>query len=362
MINKERDRSGVVVVDRLNKKALVVRDNNLIQGHIRMTPREMKLFLWLVSQVRTDDKVLNKYRISIKMFKNMLGLGGKDLYSNAVDITKQLLSRVVSIHDTKSNEVRQWTLVIGAAHIYGHGYIELQLHPDLHPYVLNLKKNFTSIELEVAMRLPTYYSLRLYEIAKSMRYRGRTFEIAVGSLRGMLGVSDDEYREFKYFNKRVLAPACREVNAATDIRLSYKTCRSGRFVDRIAFQISEGAAAKSPAPPPSSAHDFELFGELRRFGMSDAEARTTIERWASDKGRVTWHVGEVKRLMGTGKIRKPLAWLRAALKTDYRKQKRSPTDAEARLFEAELRSRRPTSNATGVKSISELVRSIRHQS
>src|SRR6056297_1895146 len=99
MSNQSDRGAGVVVLDKVNPKALVVRDNHLIHGRYKMTSREVKLFLWLVSQVRKEDSDLQKYRVRIEVLRELLGLEGYSIYSEAADITRSLISRVAEIYD-----------------------------------------------------------------------------------------------------------------------------------------------------------------------------------------------------------------------------------------------------------------------
>lgn len=314
------EESGAVILSGINRKALIVRDNHLIHGHYRMTAREVKLFLWLVSQVGSSDAEFQKYRVQISTLQELLGLEGNAIYSEVADVTRSLIGRVAEIYDATDDRLKQRALVIGADHVLGKGYVELQLHPDLKRYVLELKRNFTSIELEVAMRLPTFYAIRMYEIVKSYRYRGPTFELDVMGLRKMLGIEESQYKVFKDFVKRVLRPACAEITKRTNIAVQFETRLVGRKTSQIVFTVTGGKGSDVAYIPGT--HADAWLSALEGYKMPRKEARKVIESYGqSDPERITWHLEEIKRLVAKDAVKKsPLAWLRAGLKHDYRRQ------------------------------------------
>ena len=305
--------SADIQVAKPNKKALVVRRNDLIFGSLKLSLQEMRLFLWLVSEVGKDDEDFKRYRIAVSDFCELVGLEGQDLYGRMSEITGNMIKRVVKLHDIDEKVLRQRPLVSAADYRYGEGFVELELHRDLKPYLLNLKEQFSQINLETAIRLKSFYSIRLYEILKAEEYKGPTMRIAVAELRRLMGVEVDQYDRWDNFKARVLEPASKELNNRTELAVKYTAERKGHSVDQIVFNVAN--RGKSIGYSAGTRKD-KLFGQLRAIGMHEAEAMRAIETWADeDVGRIEYHIDECKTKNN------PLGWLRSGLKKDFRQQR-----------------------------------------
>jgi plasmid replication initiation protein len=89
---------------------------------------------------------------------------------------------------------------------WGEGVIEAILHPELKPYLLQLKEQYTAITLEYALLLRSSYAHRIYDILKQYQHVG-TRTIMVTDLREMLEIRSREYPKYADFRRRVLETA-----------------------------------------------------------------------------------------------------------------------------------------------------------
>ena len=113
--------------------------------------------------------------------------------------------------------------------------IILQIHPEMKPYYLQLKREFTPIVLEYLIGLNSIYSLRLYELLKQ-REKLFFWKITVTELKILLCV-EDKYDLYGHFKSRVLDIAQDELKEKTDIYFTYKEVLKGRSVDTLYFSI-----------------------------------------------------------------------------------------------------------------------------
>ncbi len=293
------------------KGALVVRRNDLMLGSHRMSLQEMRLFLWLVAQVQRDDEGFKSYRLAVKDFQELVGIeGGGNLYTRMLEITRGLMQRVVQVNDYDEKVLRQRPLLSGADYRYGEGYVDLKLHPDLKPYILNLSEKFTSIELDIAVRLKSTYSVRLYEVLKAEQFKGGTRSFALEELRKLLGVDADQYERFNNFRQRVLEPASKELSNRTDLAVDYRTVRTGQSVKSVTFKVTERL---KPMGFAADTRKDKLFKRLKAMGMHDSEVMQVITDWADeDVGRIEYHLDACKDKD------KPLAWFRVGIRKDFR--------------------------------------------
>lgn len=216
----------------------VVQSNDLIDTPRDLTLREYKLFLFLVSNINPiDDKEFRTIRVNVDDFADALGIKkDKNVYESLRETTKQLMTRVIHIPKELNGKIMQTHFISDTCYYIGKGYIELTISPTMTPLLLELKDRFTSYKLSNIKHLTSIYSIRIYEMAKSFEGLGnRVFSLE--DLRCKAGVNNGELKNFAHFNEKVLKIAEREINAKTDMRLSYEPIKEGRKVTQVKFKV-----------------------------------------------------------------------------------------------------------------------------
>jgi plasmid replication initiation protein len=221
----------------MEKNYVVTQSNHLIEArHTKpLTSREQKIVLTMVSMIQPTDKDFMDYRISIREFHEMLGLSGREHYTEIKEITKELMSKSVEIPKADGS----WLLanwVSSAEYIKGEGAIALSFSPKLLPYLLQLKTAFTSYQLSNILSLKSTYSIRLYELMKKWQHLGR-WECPVDDLKLKLGIAEGMYKQYGHFKSKALNVALKEINEKTDLLIKVKEIKKGRKVDKIEFSI-----------------------------------------------------------------------------------------------------------------------------
>ena len=75
------DITAVATSGASTKRGMVVRRNELILGRHRLTLQEMRLLLWLISEIKPGDEDFKRYRISVGEFSAVVGIEGASIYS-----------------------------------------------------------------------------------------------------------------------------------------------------------------------------------------------------------------------------------------------------------------------------------------
>lgn len=221
----------------MNKNYVVTQSNNLIEArHTKpLTAREQKIVLTMVSMIQPTDKDFMDYHISIREFHEMLGLSGREHYTEIKEITKELMSKSVEIPKADGSWLMaNW--VSSAEYIKGEGAIALSFSPKLLPYLLQLKTAFTSYQLSNILSLKSTYSIRLYELMKKWQHLGR-WEYPIDDLKLKLGIAEGKYKQYGHFKSKALNVALKEINEKTDLLIMVKEIKKGRKVDKIEFSI-----------------------------------------------------------------------------------------------------------------------------
>ena len=217
-----------------NLNNLVTKSNKLIEANYKLGVVEQKIILYLASNIQPNDSDFKTYTLSIKEFTNLLGLKGHPKYKELRQITKELMQKVFEIRINKKVIQVSWLSYV--AYNETEGTIDLRFDPFLRPYLLQLKKEFTSYKLENVVKLKSSYSIRIYELLKQYeKFHERTF--LLNDLRSMLG-AEDIYPAYGNFKQRVLMPAQKELKKKTDISFEIEEIKVGRRVKKVCFRIT----------------------------------------------------------------------------------------------------------------------------
>ena len=219
-----------------NRDRLVVKSNDLIQkSRFSLTVQQQRVILYLISKIEYGDEEFREYELDIKDFCRMCGLydeSGKH-YAELKRQVKAIRDKSMWIEISDDEEVLlSW--LEGARISRNSGKIKVRLNEDMKPYLLQLRNNFTSYEIANVLCMRSKYSIRLYELVKSIHFLElekyvKTF--TVEELRKRLDA--ETYPRFCNFNQRVLKPAVQEVNMYTDKEVSYEPVKTGQKVESI---------------------------------------------------------------------------------------------------------------------------------
>jgi plasmid replication initiation protein len=202
----------------MSKKNLVIQHNAIIEARYTLSVEEQRLIKTLVSKIQPGDEDFKSYSIRLIDLSRLLGISESGYYNRIKKVTKKIMSNILNITDAKGDDV-QVAWLSSATYRRGMGTVELRFDPVLKPYLLKLKKCFTSYELENILRLKGIHSIRFYELLKQYEKIGsREFDLL--ELRSILNI-DCEYQEYKYFKRSVLIPVQKEVSEKTDIKFNF---------------------------------------------------------------------------------------------------------------------------------------------
>jgi plasmid replication initiation protein len=211
----------------------VTKSNRLIEANYKLGAIEQKIILCLASNIQPSDSDFKTYTLPIKEFADLIGVKGQHKYSDLKKITKELMQKVFEVRiDRKVIQVAWLSYV---AYNETEGSIDIRFDPFLRPYLLELKREFTSYKLENVVQLKSTYAIRIYELLKQYeKIQERTF--ALDNLRKLLG-AEDIYPAYGNFKQRVLVPAQKELKNKTDISFNLEEIKSGRRVTKVKFII-----------------------------------------------------------------------------------------------------------------------------
>lgn len=242
--------------DVLNERERKIRKSNeLIQkSRYRMTVQQQKIMLYIIAHIPQDASGFEEYTFSISEYCRVCGIHkSKALYKEIKDSITGIkgLETLWILNKDGEDETVDW-ISKAKMKLKGpeSGYIKITLDNGLVPYLLQLKKNYTQYELIYTLLFKSKYSVRLYELIKSIHYHELeeyTRRYTLEELRSILlpkpekeeaRKKGEEYQNFKDFKKRVLIPAVNEINEYTDKTVETVQIYEGKKVTAIEFHIN----------------------------------------------------------------------------------------------------------------------------
>jgi len=263
--------------------------NNLVEARYKFDIWETRIFTKTLSLIHKDDEDFKEYIIYLRDIIDDFGLQGANAsYDFLRNGARKLMKKSFFIpYETKS-AIRLLEVPIiasldslsemkkGGGSRAGQEYIKISFHPKMKPYLLQLKSQFTMYDVRNILKLPSVYSIRIYELLKQYERIGkRTIEI--GELKEMLGITD-EYPLYANFKQRVISKAQRDLKKHTDISFTYKQIKKGRAVHKLTFFIAENTPnrdKKKEKPRPEVA---EMVNEIH----------SQVQEWVSKKVVAQW--------------------------------------------------------------------------
>lgn len=248
------------LIELYNSEYYFVQSNHLIEARNKqpLTFLEKLIFAKMCTMIDPQDTDFIDYTIYIRDIIDILGItDGGAVYQNIVDAAKKLKSRDITIivkdKDSGREEVLDTNLVIGVKRARTTKderdmYIKLAFHPDLKPYLLQLKSNFTLLDIRNFVRLHSGSTMRIYELLKQYENtNAKQREISLDTLKNMLGVTD-KYPLYGNFKQKILDEAQKRINESTDISFTFEEIKEGRKVTAIRFKINKKATPTKQNP------------------------------------------------------------------------------------------------------------------
>jgi plasmid replication initiation protein len=264
---------------------IAVVSNQIVRARHALDARQQKMLAWAIAQIARDDTGFLTARMSVAEFTRLTGSSSGSTYREMAQVSKSLLREIVEIQTNEGNGRRvafQWLSRCVYTLGEGTGTVELCLHDELRPYLLELKARFTQLSLDRMFKLRSSYTIRFFERIEMERgLKHETFSLSVDGLRDWVGLKPEMYPKFGLLRKGVIDIARNELDAKADYSFSYSLVKTGRKITSIDFRIRPARSPKGPPPaktkwqkatPEIRAKVFALARELTRWeGEMDAE-------------------------------------------------------------------------------------------
>jgi len=241
-----------------NVLKLIRKSNDLVEARYKFDIWETRVFTKMLTMVRRDDADFQNYRIYLKDVVRDFALEtNNDAYDRLRAGGMKLMSKVVKVVRTTDEGLMELStpIVVGVEQLISPNktvedakFIDISFHPKMKPFLLSLQSHFTTYDVRNILRLPSSYSIRIYELLKQYQKIGKR-KFFVQELKEVIGVIEeidvngkkkykDNYPLYGNFKQRVLLKAQKDLKKYTDISFEFDQIKKGRAVNEIIFYIS----------------------------------------------------------------------------------------------------------------------------
>lgn len=301
----------------LTTQELVVQSNYLVEAHYRLTLQEKRLVLWLISKIKRDDIDFKKYKLNIIDFAAMLNVNPDTQYKELKKVTGSLITRLIQIEEPQTGATKQMAWLCFAHWEPKKGICSLEFHPELKPYLLQLKEQFTQIGFADFLGLSSVYSVRIFELlAQYLTIGKRT--TTVEELRSWCGIQKDEYQKYDHLKSRVINRAKTEINLKTEYEVDYQEIKESRKVVAIEWSFKKKTHFEKAQKEKAAIIQKELRSanaiveQLHEYGFTKQAAQRLIK--AHDEQIIINAIRTVENYQSNHIVKNAKALLASAIK------------------------------------------------
>ena len=254
----EKNKKQVQTLNELSKRK-VVEHNSLITSIAKMDKTPLKMFELAVSCIDTEEppKDHTVYLSKEELFA-FFKVSDNDKHSRFKQAVENMQKQAFFKIKEKKEHGFEFENIVPIPYVKWtdyHDEVTIRFSPEIMPYLINLKKNFTQHALSDISELNSKHSIILYRWL-SMNYNqyehysvkgGRREEqveayrnpsISIRELREMTDIVN-EYKLFADLEKWILKKPLEEINDHTSFTVTYDKVKKGRSIDSIVFHITK---------------------------------------------------------------------------------------------------------------------------
>lgn len=215
----------------------LIKTNPIINARFDITAVQMKVFLKIIASIDQSQDDIPEITIPISELKDIVGKSSKNIYSYLQGELSKLRKKEIHYEDEyiklESNFIN--TIIYHKKD----AVFTFDIPTKIKPFLLQIKENFTVLDIRNIMYLDSIYAIRFYEFCKEYE-RFKMFEFEVDELKQIFGITD-KYKNYYDFKLKVLNQARSELLKNSEIYFDYQEIKSGKKVVKLRFKIKKNS-------------------------------------------------------------------------------------------------------------------------
>lgn len=236
----------------------VTMSNGLTRAGHGLTLSEKRLVMMAVSKldsmkVMKPGEMLPSMRITATEYAETYGVEPHTAYEALQEAAKALFERKLTFFEPayKRNgkplkPIRNDMRWVGRCQYHeGEGWVQLGWWPDLVPFLVGLKKQFTTYQLQQASALRSIYSWRLLELLTRFKSTG-TAEYTIEDFATSMDATEKQKTNFANIRRKIIEPAVKELTEKDGWMIKWEPIKAGRRVASVRFIFERDRQGKLP--------------------------------------------------------------------------------------------------------------------
>ncbi|MCG7872742.1 MAG: replication initiation protein [Candidatus Thiodiazotropha lotti] len=218
----------------------VYKSNDLIEAAYQLSLAEQRILLACMAKLdsRKPVKKDTEFKVTAAEYSDTFDVPIKQSYEALQEAADRLFERKIKMADEKGRWTREirW-LQEKAVYHGGQGAVSFIFSDRVKGHLTRLAPPFTKYQLEKVSGLNSYYSVRLYEILIRWRDTG-LLRISLDDFKRRMGI-EDKYPRFPDFKRRIIVPAVQDLEAKSNLEITWDVKREKRAVVGLEFRFQE---------------------------------------------------------------------------------------------------------------------------
>lgn len=229
--------------------------NELARLCNKFTLEEEKVLHLIFSQIKPYEKNDTTIKLNKLDFFNKLELDSKNRYPRYRKLVHGLINKTYLEIKEKSGEELIGVVITASKWHPKKDFFEINLNNWFMPFLEELVKNYTKLELDSILKLKSKYALNLYKYVCSWTDENKKQNqnqryITTKELKELFGLSIDDYVynskfQRKIFETRTINPAINEINKKTNINIVFKKNKKNNKVLNYEFKWKQKETTKT---------------------------------------------------------------------------------------------------------------------
>jgi plasmid replication initiation protein len=201
-------------------------------------------------------------------------LGVKRIRTEELDERLKHLGTSIRIDDSTSKNkkfarISLFEKAMAEQDDYGLWQVELTASQSAMKYIFNIENlGYLRYKLRCITSITSRYTYIMFIYLESNRRFRKSWEVPLAELKEILNCDKEElYKEFKFFNQKILKRVQKEMHEKTECRYDYEPIKKGRSVVAVRFTVE--------TLPKASLEDID-------------PNQLTLEDWQNDTNRELW--------------------------------------------------------------------------
>ncbi len=220
----------------------------LVEATSKMDINEFRVFMTMLTMVLPDDEDFIEYEIRTQDIIKLYSLSDDGRYYEAIrEAAERLFNKKFIIYEKKEDGEMYRTTI----HLIDEtsepvkeseqNRIRLKFNPKLKPYLLQLQKEYLTIDVRNIASIQSPNSVKLYLILRHQYNLGnRKVKYSLVRLREILAITDSEYPLYGNFKQKIIQKGIKDLEKYTDLVISkFEEEKVGRAVDKVIFHLGE---------------------------------------------------------------------------------------------------------------------------